>query len=697
MPPPPTLLTDCRVLYIKHLGALLRDSALLAGPAIEAIQQGAGDYFDQAAKSQQRGTFQEEVDGLTASRITLVGEDDLELEIRLDNLSAKLLEATGVNLWKLHLRFITLLNRPDLPKNSNPLGPNSLIAGLEAMFAAAGASALDKKLDLLDRLETNLLENLPALYAEIDSFLDQAGVEGAQPGIVGSPSSPRASAPTPPPSNENALRTLQESLLARLPSLPAQAGTSGAGPADGGAAASLLSQATLERLIFRLNELDRKGGFAPSLASSARPSLETLIPGLFDEENGQSDGRPEKSLNSSELGIPAMAPEGLAIDTLAMIFEAIFAHPGLPDALKAVISSLQITMLKLAMQDASLFTDAAHPARVLLDKMGEAVIGLPNDTPARHPICQRLFAIAGAVRSEFKGDNAVFQQHLLELEDLIAARHAEIARAAEAYIPLIAQLDRRDQAGRKLESLFNGWLARTPEAPIRNFLLDVWQPILTQTSQQHGTDSSPWRQHTEVIDELLWTFEPKSAQEDRKALAKRLPEVLKTIKSGMEHLGVSPEIQANYLDQFFTLQTRALRQGSTPVEAGETALTPLSDNRLRQTPASLLVGKIEADSLVLCTLDFTAAQAAPKQAGSLALNDWLEVQDGRGAKLLGQLCYLSPESGRALIFDPEQAFALSIHPAILSRQLSDGQARQIKAGRLFDDAAQIALQRNRTN
>ena len=123
---------------------------------------------------------------MTASRLTLVGEDDLELKIRFDNLSARLFQETGGDLWKIHLRFVNLLKRPDLSKALNPVGPNAIVRGLEEMFGAAGATTLVKKLDLLERIESRLQQSLPLLYAEINDYLAGQGAEAVQPGIVSS-------------------------------------------------------------------------------------------------------------------------------------------------------------------------------------------------------------------------------------------------------------------------------------------------------------------------------------------------------------------------------------------------------------------------------------------------------------------------------------------------------------------------------
>lgn len=685
------ILRDCRNLFLKHLGALLQDSGALSAGAIQAIQHGAGSYFDEMLASSRRGSFEEEVDGLTSSRITLVGEDDLELDIRLDNLSAGLFEATGGNLWKIHLRFVTLLRRPDLSKSNNPVGPRGIRQGLTEMFAAAGSSGLEKKLEQLNRIETTLLQNLPTLYAEINDFLDRAGVEAAQPSIVSAPDNSKAKpAAAPQVISENALLALQQALLSQLPGGLSQPGA----PQPGGAASSLLSQAMMERLIFRLNELEQSGNLAPQFKAGSSPSLETLIPGLFTESEASDPGQP-KSLNASELGIPASAPEGLAIDTLAKIFEAIFDNPQLPDALKAVISSLQITMLKLAMQDTSFFSNAAHPARQLLDRMGVAVLGLPSDVPARHPVCARLFEIASQVRGSFSGDLAVFSEALAQVDTLIGQRHADMVSAADAYLPLINQLDRRDQADTQSRQVLDKVLAGDVPGPIREFLDQTWRRLLQLVWLEQGPDSSEWQSQQTVIDELLWTFQPKADGEERKALARRLPEILKRLKAGMERLAVPAADQAAFLDACFSLQTRALRTAAGSSETAEAKT--LEVGGLRRTAGAPVAGEISSGPLVLRTLDFVGAHVAPGRTLPCKPGDWLEIRLDDENTGIAHLCSLSPVSQRALLFNPDSGLALAIHPLILDKQLREGAASVCSSLSLFETAADRALRRTATN
>lgn len=675
------LLSDTRALFLKHLGALLQDSGLLSAPAIQAIQDGAAAYFDEMASTSRRGTFAEEVDGLTASRITLVGEEDLELGIRLDDMSARLFESTGGSLWRTHLRFVTLLKRPDLPKSANPVGPKGIAQGLTAMFAAAGAFAIDNKLELLDRIEASLLEGLPALYAEINDFMDRKGIDAAQPTIIGSQDSPT----TPdagPGVRENALLALQQSLLARVPGLA----DSPQMPVSGGAAASLLNQATLERLVLRLDELDRQGAFDQKFAPAR--TAEGMIPALFTPD-GDFPSQP-KVLKSAQLGIPTTAGESLAIDTLAMIFESIFANPALPDTLKAVISSLQITLLKVAMKDSSLFANEQHPARLVIDRMGQAVLGLPSDVSARHPVCARLFEIATRLRSENTSDMAAFEKAGAQLDTLLAERGATIVEATKPYLPLIEQLERGDDAASQVRPAIEKFIATNPPKVIRNFIEQSGRQLLQAVWLDHGEQSSEWQESLALIDDLLWTIQPKADSDERKTLARRLPDILKRLRAGMKRVGLSPEAESAFLDECFELQTRALRALPAAVVSDDPSAGFFPSGIF--APASAPIsGELRVGEAVLATLDFAEFQPAPARHLPCKEGDWLEFLMPGGEKRVARVCHISPTSQRMLLINPDSALAMAVHPAILDRQLRDGEAHISSASSLFETAASAAL------
>ncbi len=686
------ILRDCRALYLRQLASLLRDSLLLSAADVTAVQQGAGEYFDEMVSAKGRGSFREEAGGLTSSRITLVGEDDLEFGIRVDNFTARLFEATGSTLWKLHLRFMTVLRRPDLAKGDNPVGPKGIANGLRDMFAKQGAVPLDNKLDLLDKIEDYLVKNLPAVYDTVETFLGKSGVETAQTNIVTSPESPQQKTPAGNtgvgPDNINALIALQTALLSRLPVAPVAAGmpvgqVSTAPQIGGGAAANLLSQASLDRLLHRLSDLDRAKDYRnPTLQMGDAPDNTELFPTLFKDETASR----QRALNSAELGVPAHAPEGLAIDTLSLIFEAIFDDPTLPDALKAVLSSLQITTLKLAMRDATLFSEAAHPARQVIDKMATAMLGLPLDTPNRHPVCLKLFEIAGKLRSDFASDPEAFRHAAEQLDALHEERRQEVITASHNFLPLMQQLDRCDQIADETKAAAE---TRVP-VDLVDFFQKSWPQVMHQIETESGANSSILQDHKKAIDKLLWSFEPKSDLEQRKELSAQLPFVLKTLKGGMVRIGMTPVAQQRVLDICFDLQTQALR-GIAPQTVLLGGDTPEADTQpVRREP---IAGELKSGSLTLATLDFP--EPVPPVPVPCQIGNWIG-RSGEWSRLPRMVCFVSPESQRHLLFNPHTGTAMAIHSVILGRQFSSGEAVLLGKESLFERAAARALKHHPT-
>lgn len=672
---------DCRNRYLQSVELLLRSAGLLSDLACRAVVDGIGRHYDAMVDRPVRGGFREEARGLTSSRITLVGDDELELGIRLDNLTGRLFEGAADELWHTYLRFITLLAQPDMHKADNPVGPRGISEGLRAMFKAVDAHTLDQQLDLVDRLEDLLLAGLPAIYREINDCLEQAGIVPAQASIVGSPETPARTEATRPAEARDALVTLQEDLLARTGDL-----AGGATVSTGEAGVALLSQAAIDNLMFRLDDLERSVSSQNDFLTSTSPDLESLLPGLFVDQPAKP-ARAARPLNARELRIPSATVEGLAIDSVAMLCDAIQADPKLPDALKALIASLQITLIKVAIKDHSLFTDPAHPCRRVIDRLGLALLGVPLDLPPQHPLCMQLTAVANDLRSTPPGNRTAFAAAAERLDAIIAERNARIDSEAAAYLPLFSWLERRDQALVAIDSLY-ARLAIDEEPPeIFHFLETSWRNLLEQLWLKEGPDSIAWQDHAGAIHTLLASFQPGLDGETRKALASRLPQALKLLTDGMERCKLPAAERTRLLDLCFARQRDALRRGPVPAED---FATPAN----RRPSQRVAIGNLKAGNLTLHTLDFTQPHKIAARPPRCAPGDWLELTVA-GRRQVLRLCRQSPGSGRCLLFNPDLSFALSIHPQLLEQQLAADEATRLGDPGLFEAAAMEALRESR--
>jgi hypothetical protein len=179
------ILRDCRVFFLKQLVRLLQEAERLPEEPLRAFVKAAGAYYDDIVSTEKRSRF-DQLGSLTASRISLVDEDDLELDIRLGSFVSQLLKANSNELWRVYLRFVTLLGRPDLSPGDNPVGPKAVAMGLVALCKALGDDH-DRALDRIARLEDYFGEFLPGLYLALNDFLVVRKVSAAQPTIVTAP------------------------------------------------------------------------------------------------------------------------------------------------------------------------------------------------------------------------------------------------------------------------------------------------------------------------------------------------------------------------------------------------------------------------------------------------------------------------------------------------------------------------------
>jgi hypothetical protein len=188
-----------------------------------------------------------------------------------------------------------------------------------------------------------------------------------------------------------------------------------------------------------------------------------------------------------------------------------------------------------------------------------------------------------------------------------------------------------------------------------------------------------------VIEQLLWSIQPKVELDDRKQLAKLLPAMLQKLTSGMTRINVPEDSKTAFMDACFALQTAALRGTPAPAAAPATAAPAEAPT------ASECIREIQSGERVLHILDLDGP-AGRLRPPACRVGDWLAFRLG-DERLCGRLCHITPDSSTSLLFNPAWSYAVAIHPAILDRQFQDGSARVCSGDSLFNTAAEEALQK----
>jgi len=671
------VLAETRAVFLNRLSKSVAVAGTASSAATEALCLGAGRFFDYMAERGSRPGF-EQAAGLTASKIMLVDDDQLELSLRLNELSRQLFDQCGPMLSKLHQRFITLLGRVDLAGTDLPVGPDGVRAGLAEMLGAFGATHAES-LRRLTEIGDQLSRDLPVVYAEINELLASRDVRPTRlqqtEGAYGGPGA-RTRADK---RKDDPLTSLQRAVFDSwrppagaapdaaagvLASGPQYAGGSGSG---GAADSAVASAALLEQLLLQL---------------SARQQQSDLD--LFPYSAPRADQL--HSLKSGELAPMLRGQDAACLDVLALLFEAMFNDPLLPDAVKAAMARLQIPLLKAAILDPSFFSDREHPARVLLDTMAMAAAGLEPDTDGENPVCVELRRVAVTVQSEFANDVEIFSRLAAELETFIARCDHDLLISAQRFVGLAGAQELHEVAALEAQRAVRTREVAQAPRPIANFLDQDWRQVLALAWFTGGEDGKEWLESKVVMDDLLWSVQAKADNEERAKLATLVPSLLKRINEGLHRVGIAPQERAAFYDACFAMQTSALR--GIPIAA---ELGPTPDAGVSSDGAEMVTRQADGLTLKVVRLREPASSGAGAMVASLQVGDWVEFRSPDDQPHCGCLSWVGPTIGLRLFANPEWDYAICIAPLILERQLAIGQATVRDAHSLFDGAADKAL------
>lgn len=685
------VLRACRELFQRRLVDIVRPAGVILPGVLDAFARAVGAAHDELAASAEKEGFRQTA-GLTASHISLVGHDELELDIRIGHIAHQLRGNQRIDTWRVQLRYMNLLSRPLMPPDNNPLGLEPIRRGLAAICRHNGAG-LEENLELLGEIGKALQARLADVYVELNALLEEHKIEPAAVQIVQRPS---AQAGRAAPAGDGADAAGQGNnapsnlLLAvhrqfageeRYP--VERAPSSGSG--DAGAGAVALNASAMEMLNNLLERL-----CAIELRQLAR---------LDSTGDGASEQFTLRALRAKDVDLPLGKAAVIAFDTLTLIFDGIFAAPDLPDVIKAAIGRLQIPLLKLAMLDAGFFSDKQHPARRLINAMARAAVGLGPDTGRDHPVCIRLWQVADAVRATLDTDDSDLSAPLAATEALIGERDDAVQAGAQPYLRLVVEHEAKLAMLARTHEWLRKTLAKTTRQELERFVTDYWLRVMQAAYRDGGTAGARWREGDATIELLLWSVQPQPSVEERRKLVTQIPLLIKRLNAGLDSLGISAQERAPFLNTCFELQTAALRK---PVDSPEVAERKLAEQLIAPIPfielrtPAVTAGPadhlLERDGKLVEYFGQPELAPSPWRDGVVWRDgDWMRCQLPDGERLCGRLCGQLSPSGTVVLFNAEWGYAVALSPALLEEQCADGRAGVVSDASLFDEAAERAL------
>lgn len=485
--------------------------------------------------------------------LSLVHSDDLEEMLAVDSAAARANTQFGEAIQFISLRLDTLLPVKVYQKN-NPISPDVLCSAFMEQIKRLDVD-MKAKLVLFRLFDKAIIQELGEVYRAINALL------------------------------------IEQNIMPSLPSVNARRRSHTAQSQRRHGSASQVNEPRQERLGSHDSESHDTGHETTSLSHQAVETLNQLLTdersatdqqivsandllGLLSQVQRQSAAKDsiERGSDIRALLDEVKSSAGITRDfgrvddevmnLVNMLFDFILEDRNLAAPMKALISRLQIPIIKLAVADKTFFTKGGHVGRRLLNEMATAAIGW--ECAAEDVIKDPLYAKISDVVKTLQHDKNINTDDLNEVfGDFTSFVTREKRKAAVFEKRTIDAEDgkARTEVARGLVSEAVRSRIKGHEIPefLLQFIQEAWAKVLFVTALKHGSDCDQWMAVTQTLDELLWSVRPSQSDQHRQTLLRLIPVLLKKLRAGLDIISYNPYDMSAVFKSLESLHLAAIR------------------------------------------------------------------------------------------------------------------------------------------
>ncbi len=637
----------------------------------ESFQAQVLASYDNFWRSCSESSVSHERDDVDYDRLALIETDTLEEELAISGMVARGDNLCLRELYALEQRFSKLLSGMPVESRNNPLAPDKICNAFRSSIQVLDID-IPTKLVIYKMFEQEVVSHLDEVYAGVNELLRDAGViPKLRPMIrrtkVAAATSGRltgdaAGSEDHRGERDGVLSHEEEEASGQLFDTLRQllSGMQGRSPA-GAVFNPSMPRADTDQLISALSTLQHSDAVAKS----------------FDVGTGNIGYVDLKSNLLQELRAIAGNPDigsvkqvdGDTIDMVSMVFEYILEDPNIPDAMKLLLSQLQIPIIKAAILDKGFFAKSTHPARRLLNDMARAVVGWSGEgDKSKNSLYGKIESIVRRILSEFSEDISLYKELGEELDRFLANEQ----RGSEAAEKRTTQIARgKEQLGvakRRVKTEIDRRIKGQADLPLAvvNLLNEGWKDVLMLHFLRRGAKSDEWLDALATMDRLIWTVEPKSGVDERDKLLREIPEIVSAMRREMGDILCDQHMMGRLFKDLERVHLNCLQGKKIPAE--------LITEKVVQDE---IPGDSATDETAAINPDpFPAREAVKykKLVESIPLGSWLEVREKDGVKSRIKLSWKSSVSDNYLFVNRKGVRAKEMAVAELALALRVGAA-----------------------
>ena len=648
------------------------------------------------------------------NHLELLGNEDLEVMIALDNGSTKALETFKRPLYLLQRRFETMLGGS--VASPIPLSPDALMEAL-AESVADGMIAVEMQVVLINLFNQICFDRSYGLLLDkVNNLLEEAGVypaveddpqhapfvarSGNSPEPINSPeqikSPEHIKAPT---ANPQQLQSVVDKLSSKkaAPSTPAAPQTVDLKPTD---TSTRVQTELLERIsaILEVNQAE------PMDASSACLGKQKLFDEIDRHMQRLTTGASATSLKSGhmtqqlEQAINNAQPEGKqalhrndasvfhVVGSTFSIFSKACAMA--PEA-QQVMGRCELPMLKLALDKPELLEQENHPIRRLFNEMAKYAISLEQGNCAENKIYQQMLSLSEQMLSESFNEQRI-PRMLTEFMTAVDEDRRISRLQEQRQLEEIAAREKINWAHTRVDAEISRRLigCQMPVA-IVNFVEQHWCKVLHIAHLRGGEGSRSWIEGLNILDRLLRLLEVDLADRDRA----KIELVLQDIDHRLRHIAIDEVQRSDQMDRLQFILSPLLPGNVTAIDQYKKASVNRDQtDQVKHIIISSLTSEMPGENIT-AALDRVEGMDATAQDSLSAMQKgcWVELSDGIKSHRRGKLAGIVGPTWKYVFVNNKGKLVAEKNRASLADELQQGQVTVLDNSQLFDKAIKAAI------
>ena len=611
--------------------------------------------------------------------LRLIGKEEEEETLHFENQTQRLSEQLAPALAALLTRLSELDGQPP-PEDAqtSAISPRGLSRAFRGAMDAVDVS-VETRLIAFGLFSQHVLRALESLYADLNAILVDHGVLPDLPEIRAS-----SRTDTPPPARRKTpLRPVPDPNAPAASSLPRPA----PGTVPDGNEPHLEE---LHRLMHARHHAERATPEQPGPDEDRGPPPPVLPADALDSALGQLwtyEGDPltfkshllasAREVSNEEAARLTSGDEDV-VDLIGLLFARIRNDPDLPAPLQSMLARLHIPFLRTALKDSALLHGASHPARELIDELGELAVGWCRASDPNDALLKQVALTVEQLASHFQDDHPIaFARAITDLRQQLEPFRRRADLAEQRTIETAIGRERLTLARNRVASLLQQRMRQHDPMPwVRQLLRGPWSNHLVLSWLRNSESSRAFRQSLMFVDELLWADDPRGARSDPERLAharQTLPDLLRHGLAGVTLHDSEIEALALRLERFLQAQAKG---EDAPDFLYENDPTLAQSDFATQWKESLAENQPPAQ-------DIDPALLA--RLRSLPPGTWFEFRAGQDDEMeRAKLCWISPYTGNNLFVNRNGLKAHEFAPESLAEEMESGLARLIDSNRLLE-------------